>query len=314
MATTSPTLPSGPRRMPLSSIQRGRVERPVRTLVYGLEGVGKTTFAASSPAPIFIGAEDGTGQLDVARFPSPSAWSDVLDAIDSLTVEKHDFKTLAVDSLDWAEPLLWDHVCQAGGKKDIEAFGYGKGYVAALDEWRVFLSRLDGLRSRGMAIVLLAHSSVKKFANPSGEDFDRYQLKLNEKAANLCKEWADTVLFASWEVLTRETDNGRTKGVQGSRVLYTTRTAAFDAKNRHGLPPTLPLDWAAYEASLKAGGNVAGLREEVDALLLQVPEDIAAKARAWLATPRAPHELHALREKLTAHASTTTTTTNGNGK
>jgi len=248
---------AAPPRMSLTKVVSGRIAKPVRVLVWGTEGIGKSTFGASAPSPIFLGAEDGTSELDVARFPEPSTWQDAHDAIAELTNVQHEYKTLVIDTLDWLEPLCWRAVCAKGdrGKRvdSIEELPYGRGYTAALDEWRRLLSAVERLRSsRGMHVVLLAHAWIKPFKNPDGDDFDRYELKLHAKAGGLLKEWCDAVLFANYETLTREA-NGRSKGVStGARVLHTQRRAAYDSKNRYDLPETLPLDWHAFIEAVAA--------------------------------------------------------------
>jgi hypothetical protein len=281
--------PESAKRMTLGAVVKGRIAKPIRVVCYGVEGVGKSTFAADAPSPIFIGAEDGTSELDVARFPEPATWTDALDAIDTLTNDAHSYRTLAIDTLDWLEPLCWQHVCATRRDKNgrphesIESFGYGKGYVEALIEWRVLLARLDALRARrGMNIILLAHSWVKTFKNPEDDDFDRYSMKLHEKSSALIKEWADAVLFATYETLTRESNN-RTKGVStGARVLHTQRRAAWDAKNRHDLPETLALSWDAFADAIAAHRPAApdALRERIRELLEGADEGLRARVSA----------------------------------
>jgi hypothetical protein len=281
MQTQKPS-PQQPSRMKLAAVTRGRLERPTRVLLYGVEGVGKSTFAASAPAPIFIAAEDGTAQLDVARFPEPKTWSDVLEAVGELATSEHVFKTLVVDTLDWLEPLCWAHVCEVGKWASIEDAGYGKGYVAALDAWRVLLARLEALRTkRGMNVVFLAHSWVKPFKNPEGEDFDRYELKLHAKAGGLLKEWADCVLFTRHETFVdKDNKTKRVRGVStGARVMHTTRTAAYDAKNRYSLPETLPLEWDAFAAAVLAATPVdaAVSKTRIDELLKSADPELSSK-------------------------------------
>ena len=240
-------------RMTLASITKGKRPTPFRLLIHGVDGVGKSSFAAAAPAAIFLGPEDGTNHLDVARFPVPTSWEDVMDALRTLAADKGGFETLAIDSLDWLEPLVWKHVCETAGVKTIEEVsgGYGKGYVAALDEWRRFLAALEYLqRVQGMHVVLVGHSLIKAFRNPEGEDFDRYTLKLHDKAAALCREWSDGVYFAQFETFSVKDKTKRVKGVStGARLLFTQRTAAFDAKDRYGLPDRIPLDWAEFQAA-----------------------------------------------------------------
>lgn len=246
-----------PNRMSLANLVRGRQDQPVRVVLYGVEGIGKSTFAAGAPNPVFIAAEDGTAQLDIPRFPMPDdfKYQDVLDAIETLATESHDFQTIAIDTLDWLEPLIWRRVCERDGKQSIEDFGFGRGYVAALDEWRILLAALERLRrARSMHVVLVAHSSIKAFRNPEGEDFDRYEMKLNAKASALVKEWADLVLFATYE--TFAVKNERTKRVKGistgARIMHTVRTAAWDAKSRYPLPEQMALSWADLVAGVAA--------------------------------------------------------------
>lgn len=274
-------------RVGLAAVKRGKLDAPIRLLAYGPEGIGKSTLAAGAPGPLFIGAEDGTEQLDVARV-EPKAWDDVFFLVSELATTAHDYRTVVLDTADWAEPLCWEHVCKQGGKKSIEEFGYGKGYVAALDEWRRLLSWLDRLRSgRGMNAVLLAHARVAQFKNPEGDDYDRYTLKLHEKASGLLKEWCDAVLFCQYETFTHD-KGGRTKGIDsGARVMHTVRRAAFDAKNRYGLPEKMPLSWEEFAAGVQAHAPKSPdvLRAEISALLGRM--SAADKTRAEAATKRA---------------------------
>lgn len=231
----------------LDKVIKGLVSKPFRIVVYGVEGIGKSTFAAQAPNPIFLCAEDGACHLDIARFPSPKSWADVLETVRVLTSEEHDFRTLVIDTIDWLEPLCWSQVCAAGGKQSIEDFGYGKGYVMALELWRQLLSRLEALeRTRKLNVVLVAHATIRRVEDPYAGAFDRYRLKLHEKTADLVKEWCDAVLFARHEIFDKK--NGQSvRKIAGDRVLHTQWTAAFDAKNRFGLPDTIRLDWKTFE-------------------------------------------------------------------
>lgn len=273
----------------LAKVTRGKLAKPVRVLLYGVEGVGKSTFAACAPDPIFLGTESGTSELDVARFPEPARWDDALGAVAELTNDPHEYKTLVVDTLDWLEPLCWEKVCQRPDdrgktRESIEDFGYGKGYTAALDEWRMLLARLEMLRTkRGMHVVLLAHSWIKPFKNPEGDDFDRYELKLHAKAGGLLKEWCDAVLFARYETLVEKDKNKRVRGIStGARLMHTTRTAAWDAKNRYDLPDTMPLDWGSFRDAVAARrpAEPAAIKSSIEAMLSGASEELAGKVRA----------------------------------
>lgn len=243
-------------RMTLDAITREIERQPDRILMVGTEGVGKTTFAADAPSPIFLCAEDGLPPVlgEVPRFPTPESYPEVLEALRVLVREDHDFETVVIDTIDWLEPMIWDELCTRNSWESIESPGYGKGYVAATGEWRKLLSALDVLRDRkGMEVILLAHATIKTFANPAGDDYGRYECKLHRGAAALVREWCDVNLFAVHEEFVTE-KKGRAKGVStGRRVIHTERTAAWDAKNRYALPAELPLSYDEYSAAREAG-------------------------------------------------------------
>lgn len=239
----------------LSKITKGKIKKPIYALVYGVPGCGKSSWAADAPDVIFIGKEDGTNNLNISRFPEAKTYEDIQAAIKTLNTENHEFKSVAFDSLDWIEPLLQAYVCRKHGWKDIEAPGYGKGYIAALDEWRVFLDSVGLLREKGMNVIFIAHSHVKPHNDPSQvASYDRHKMKLNDKASALLMEAVDFVGFATFEVFTK-TESGSKKSKafgDGKRVLYTGFRPSFDAKNRYDLPHELPLSWSAFmDAYLK---------------------------------------------------------------
>ena len=245
----------------LSSIQRGKSAAPPRVVIYGDHGLGKSTFAAGAPSPIFICTEDGLGNIDTASFPLCKTYDDVLGCIGTLYQEEHDFRTVVLDSLDWLESLIWTHVAKAHDHDEIEDFGYGKGYTYAADELRSCLDGLNALRTeRGMAVILTAHCSVKRFDDPTAEPYDRYVLKLHKHAAAIVQEWADVVAFAQMKVAVRKEDVGFNKKVARAletkeRVLHTEKRPAFDAKNRFSLPSELPLSWSAFADALSESIN-----------------------------------------------------------
>ena len=225
--------------LPLS---RGRITRPQKAVIYGPEGVGKSTLASLTPAPVFLDTEGGTHHLDVIRLDAASTWDEITAAVAQLAKAQHPFKTLVIDTADWLEKRLSEHLCRKANKDSIEDFGYGKGWVLLTEEFARFLNSLDTLLTRGMNVVFLAHSTVKKFEAPDqAGSYDRFELKLSKQVAPLLKEWADLVLFANYVTRIAEKDSGKTRGVGGKeRVLYATHAAAYDAKNRHGLPDKLP--------------------------------------------------------------------------
>lgn len=240
----------------LASLNTTTTLKPPRIIVHGVAGVGKTTFAASASKPVFIQTEDGLGAIDVPHFPLAKTFGEVMEAFQALYTEQHDYETVCVDSLDWLEPLVWAEACKRNGWQTIEQPGYGKGYLSATDIWREYADAVNALRNdRGMAIVQLAHTDIKRFDSPETEPYDRYVIKLHKRAAELLQEHADILLFANWKVSTTKADVGFNQKVtravgRGERTLYTEERPAFLAKNRHNLPPELPMSWAALAEAM----------------------------------------------------------------
>lgn len=238
----------------LAHIQKGRAAMPRRIMVYGVHGVGKSTFGAMAEGAVFITTEEGTNDIDCDRFPLAVKYDDVLGSLAALYSEEHDYQTVVIDSLDWLERLIWAEVCAKRGVETIEDIGYAKGYVFALTQWREVLSGLDALRTeRGMQVILIAHAAIEKFANPETDTYDRYSPRLQKLASALVQEWADEVLFATYRVHTKTTKEGfdrkRTQGIgTGERILRTTERPAHLAKNRLNLPDELPLDYRVFAA------------------------------------------------------------------
>lgn len=239
----------------LSTLRSAREQaKPPRIVLYGPPGVGKTTFAALMPKPVILPTEDGLASLealpfDVPAFPLAKTFDEVMSAISSLFTDEHEFKTLVVDSLDWLEPIIWTETCRRNNWSDIEQPGYGKGFMAAIDVWNIYFDGLAALRdTKGMAIIQLAHALVKRHDAPDADPYDRYQLKLQQRAADKVTEAVDMLLFCNFKSFTTETDVGFNKKVRrgvgsGQRVLYTEERPAFLAKNRHALPAELAFSW-----------------------------------------------------------------------
>lgn len=236
----------------LESLNRRSSPKPPRIVIYGVHGVGKTTFAANAPAPVVVQTEDGLGTIDVPHFPLAKTYADVMDAFQALYTESHEFQTVVVDSLDWMEPLVWQETCLRNGWDNIEQPGYGKGYIATLAVWREYFEAINALRDdKEMIVIQTAHADIKRFDSPETEPYDRYGIKLHTRASALVQEHADAILFANWKVATTKSDVGFNQKVtraigRGERTIYTEERPAFIAKNRYQLPPELPMTWTAF--------------------------------------------------------------------
>lgn len=232
------------------NITKGKVAKAQKVVIYGMEGIGKTSLAAQFPDPIFIDTEGSTGNMDVARLDRPTSWTFLLQQIDFIK-QQRPCQTLVIDTIDWAERMGIEHLCQSNQKKSIEDFGYGSGYIKLEEELGRFLNLLQDLVDQGINVVLTAHAQIRKFEQPDEMGaYDRYELKLGKKTtartSSLVKEWADMVLFINYKTYSVAVDDKgkKHKGQGGVRTIYATHHPAWDAKNRHGLPDEFPLDYS----------------------------------------------------------------------
>lgn len=237
----------------------GKVQKAKKVVLYGPEGIGKSSFAAQFPNPIFIDTEGSTTEMDVNRTPKPTSWEMLRQQVQWVKQQRGQFGTLIIDTIDWAEMLCVESVCAIHGKKGVEDFGYGKGYTYVAEEIGRFLNLLTDVIEAGIHVVLTAHMQIVKFEQPDEMGaYDRYQLKLGQKTgsrtAALVKEWADMVLFFNYKTFSVATDKEgkKNKAQGGTRTVYANHHPTWDAKNRQGLPDDFPLDYA-YIAHIFTG-------------------------------------------------------------
>jgi hypothetical protein len=236
----------------LNKITTGKIQRAQKVFLYGVEKIGKSSLIAKFPSPLFLDVEEGTHHLNLARLDIKSA--DELDrAITDVIRERHNYKTLVIDSADQAEKLMANVVIEENHWRSIDEPGYGKGFTALGEKFQVFLDDLDLVISKGINVVLIGHAHIKRFNPPETlEGYDRWEPKLAPKDSEKAKAWADAVLFASFDTKVIETD-GKAKGIRGrERVIYTVRSAAYDAGNRHGLPEVIKMSIAALAPLFEA--------------------------------------------------------------
>lgn len=226
-------------------IIRGKLPGARKVVVYGPEGIGKSTFASQFPGSLFIDTEGSTRHMDVARTPKPSSWPMLLGLVDEVIRDPSLCRSLVVDTMDWAELMCMQYVCDKYQKKSIEEFGYGKGYTYLSEEFGRLLNQLSEVVERGVHVVVTAHAKMRKFEQPDELGaYDRWEMKLSSKTAPLVKEWADMVLFANYKTYAVKTEGGKVKGQGGERRMYTAHHPCWDAKNRFGLAPELPFAFA----------------------------------------------------------------------
>lgn len=228
----------------------GIIQKAKKVVIYGPEGIGKSTFASQFPSPLFIDTEGSTNGMNVKRLPKPTTWAYLMQEIDHVKKTPGLCKTLIIDTIDWAERLEVEATCAKYGKKGIEDFGYGNGYVYSAEEIGRFLNSLSDLIELGINVVLIAHAQIRKFEQPDELGaYDRYELKLGKKTGSqtspLVKEWADMILFANYKTVSVAVDDkGKKHKAQGGRrVMYTTHHPCWDAKNRDNLPEEMEFNY-----------------------------------------------------------------------
>lgn len=234
------------------NIKTGTIVAAQKVVIYGPEGIGKTSFAAQFPDPLFIDTEGGTKHLDVKRAdPSPTSWTMLLGYVSEVASNPSLCGTLVLDTADWAEQLCIEHVCGTQGIKGIEDMGWGKGYTYVKEEFGRLLNKLQDVVEHGVNVVVCAHSQIKKFEQPDEMgSYDRYELKLSKQTSPLLKEWCDMLLFANFKTIVTIKDNGKGKAQGNRRVMHANHAAAWDAKNRCGLADEIPLDYAQIAAHI----------------------------------------------------------------
>lgn len=290
----------------LASVTKGNASAPWRVVIYGARGVGKSTMASQCPGVLMVPIEEGTNQLRVDQLPQVKSWQELHEIVDTLLVEPHEFKALALDGIDSTDPLVIAHLdeqLKSGkmkvllrSKKEAKSFQdlneeFGGGYLAIVEEWRRLAKKLDLLRhTRGMRIILVGHAKANKIENLEGRDYDKWEIQaMGKGTAQFLSNWADYVLFAKKEADIVEVGNGRgfrgrnenkIIAKSGDLVVLCRPGASHDAKTRGDIPwpEKLPVDWATFERTAKIivdhGRELPGmLRASFESLVTQIQEE-----------------------------------------
>ena len=252
-------------------ITRGVIPTAKKVVIYGPEGIGKSTLASRFPEPVYIDTEGSTSHMDVARFPAPTSWSMLLQEVQYVKDNPASCRTLVLDTADWAEQLCVQHICATRQVKGIEDFGYGKGYTYVKEAFGQLLNLLTDVRDKGINVVVTAHAQMRKFEQPDELGaYDRWELKLSKQCAPILKEWADMVLFCNYKTMVINVDGqgakkGKNKAQGGRRVMYTSHHPCWDAKNRFGLPEEAEMDYSVIRPVIEGGATQAPAPQPVPA-------------------------------------------------
>ena len=238
------------------NITKGKINRAQKVVIYGPEGIGKSSLAAHFPDPVIIDTEGGTAHMDVRRIDKPRTWEELISIVKEVAVTSGICKTLVIDTADWAEQLITAYLCAKYKQNSIESFGYGKGYTYMGEEFSRLLAACDLVIAAGIHVVITAHAKMRKFEQPDEMGaYDRWEMKLSKQTAPLLKEWCDMLLFCNYQTFVVTSDNDTKKAQGGKRVIYTTHHPAWDAKTRIAMPETVDLNYDniafAFEAAKK---------------------------------------------------------------
>ena len=239
------------------SIKKGPQPRAIRTVIYGPEGIGKSTLASQFPDVVFVDFEHGTDSMDVGRFDTPESFDGVLTLLSSISQEDV-CKTVVLDTADKLEQLISRHVCLKYGIGSIEDAGFGKGYTYLAEAWIELMKVCDNIIDSGKNIVFVAHAQMRKFEQPDEMGaYDRWELKLSKKTSPLLKEWSDMLLFCNYKtnVVTDEKTKSK-KAVGGKRVMYSTHNPCWDAKNRFNFPDSMEMSFSEIASAFKAPADI----------------------------------------------------------
>lgn len=272
-------------------ITRGYIQSGKKVILYGPEGIGKTTLASRFPNPVFIDTEGGTKHYDVARFPAPTSWEMLKQEAEYALAHPKEVGTLVIDTADWAEKLCNQAVCAKAGKDGIEGFGYGKGYTYAAEEFGRLLDILNRIANAGVHVVITAHAQLRKVEQPDEMTaYDRWELKCSKQLSPILKEWADMVLFLNYKTIVVQSESGKGKAQGGRRVIYTTHHTCWDAKNRCNMMDELPLDYQsiafAFEKQQDYGGYQYSAKPDEQGDALRAPAiEASSTTQAFSADP-----------------------------
>ena len=252
----------------LNKISKAAPPKKPRTIIYGPEGIGKSTFGNMAPGRIFILTEDGLGDIDAPAIPqdengnprAANSFDEVMECIQTLATTDHEYETVVIDTLDWLEPLIWKSTCKRLKVDSIEEPGYGRGYVETMHEWQEFFDAVTYLRdTKDMNVIMIAHSTVSKIEDPMRPAYDKYGLKLHKRAAAKAAEYADVIGFCELKIHTRSEKSGfdKTRNIAVSteeRILRVSPSAGCVAKKRYrDMPDEMPLDYTEFEKYIPGG-------------------------------------------------------------
>ncbi len=229
----------------------GKKISPLKGIVYGDNGIGKTTLLASARNSIIADMEGNCGHIDAAKFRITSL-DEYHSFLDALLNQDHDHKSLVSDSLDSLQIIISEKIAQ---KYTAQELSYGKSGAIWAKTIKEITSKLEKLSAeKGMNILFTAHWKVKPANNPMTEMYDRYDMRINEEMRTGFCNWVQFIFLAMKDVQLEEDKSGfgkkKAKNIE-RRVLHTRGSPTYYGKNVFNLPDKIAMDWEQFTMNVK---------------------------------------------------------------
>ena len=227
----------------LSQIAKPK-DRAVAVTILSDAGIGKTSLAATFPNPIFIRAEDGMQSIPANNrpdaFPLLQNVEQLWEQLTALINEKHDYKTVVIDSVTALERLFTQYVIDSDPKKpksiNQAMGGYGAG-LAAVGSMHGRVRKAAGmLIEKGVNVVFIAHADTIDIDLPDSDPYTKYSMRLGKRSTAPYLDDVDVVAFLKLEAFTKDNETGKAKAFSdGTRLMICYASAAYPSKNRFGI-------------------------------------------------------------------------------
>jgi len=202
----------------MENVVKGAIQKPRKIVIYGPPKTGKSTLAGSVKKGLMIPTEDRVAHIECHKTPVVQEYSEIMEVFDFLLKnEKHAYKRVVIDSLDWLEPILHKHICTTKGLKSLTddhtketAFQKGLKYLA-VEGWKTFLYNCDVLRDNGFDVIIVAHSHNITVNPPDTDSYDKAVMKIDKNALSIVEEWADIIGYYTQEIFVKKDDQGINK-------------------------------------------------------------------------------------------------------
>jgi hypothetical protein len=212
-------------------IETGTVARPIKVLLYGAPGIGKSKLASQFKRVLFIDMESGTDFLDVKRI-RPKDFGELIKSI-KWAANLKEYDTIVFDGLTAIESFSNDLTLAEQGWKTLEDPGYGKGYALANINFSRIVKAADFLCTNQKNVIFIAHSKTKTVIDPTQDSYDRIEFDVNKNMINAFVSAVDSCFYLRPQIRSIETKDKEKKVISnGTRELILSDRGSALSKNR----------------------------------------------------------------------------------